>query len=119
MKIIILNKISKLSKYIILSTLFFVMNIRCVEAIITLDPIPGVPTKSINNILDDIIKWVLGFGLMIAVTFLIWGGINYVGSSGDTTKTEKAKKIIKYSLLGVLVIGFSYAAIAMLDVIFS
>ncbi len=119
MKIIILNKISKLSKYIILSALFFITNISRVEAIIALSPISGVPTKSINDVLDDIIKWVLGFGLMIAVTFLVWGGINYVASSGDATKTENAKKIVKYSLLGIIVIGFSYAAIVMLDIIFS
>ena len=50
MKIIILNKISKLSKYIILSTLFFITNISRVEAIIALSPISGVPTKSINDV---------------------------------------------------------------------
>ena len=80
---------------------------------------PGIPRKDIEDVLDDIIKWVLGFGLMITVIFLIWGGIYYIGSSGDTTKTENAKKIIKYSLMGVLVIGLSFAAIVMLDVIFS
>ena len=43
----------------------------------------GIPTKSVEDVLDDTIKWVLGFGLMIAVTFLIWGSIHYVASSGD------------------------------------
>ena len=119
MKIIRLSKISKFSRYIILSMLFFLIKTNQSEAVITLTKISGVPTKSISDVLDDIIKWVLGFGLMIAVTFLIWGGITYVTSSGDTTKAENAKKIVKYSLLGVLVIGFSYAIIAMLDVIFS
>ena len=119
MKIVKLDKISKLSKYIILSMLFFLIKTNQSEAVITLTKISGVPTKPIADVLDDIIKWVLGFGLMIAVTFLIWGGINYVASSGDATKTENAKKIVKYSLMGVLVIGLSFAAIVMLDVIFS
>ncbi|MEA2097520.1 MAG: pilin [Patescibacteria group bacterium] len=79
----------------------------------------GIPVKSVEDVLDDTIKWVLGFGLMIAVTFLIWGGINYVASSGDAQKAENAKKIIKYSLLGVFVIGFSFAIIVLLDMIFS
>lgn len=119
MKIIRSSKISKFSKYIILSMLFFLTNISQSEAVITLTKISGVPTKPIADVLDDIIKWVLGFGLMIAVTFLIWGGINYVASSGDAQKTENAKKIVKYSIMGVLVIGLSYAAIVALDVIFS
>ena len=79
----------------------------------------GIPTKSIEDVLDDTIKWVLGFGLMIAVTFLVWGGIHYVASSGDAQKTENAKKVIKYSLMGVFVIGFSFAIIVLLDMIFS
>ncbi len=79
---------------------------------------PGIPTKSIPDVLDDIIKWILGFGLMISVTFLIWGGVSYVASSGDAQKTENAKKIIKYSILGVLVIGLSYGIIVILDEIF-
>lgn len=79
----------------------------------------GIPTKSIEDVLDDTIKWVLGFGLMIAMTFLVWGSIHYVASSGDAQKAENAKKVIKYSLMGVFVIGFSFAIIVLLDMIFS
>ncbi|MCK4799817.1 hypothetical protein KAS31_02470 [Candidatus Parcubacteria bacterium] len=79
----------------------------------------GIPTKSIEDVLDDTIKWVLGFGLMISMTFLIWGSIHYVASSGDAQKAENAKKVIKYSLMGVFVIGFSFAIIVLLDMIFS
>ncbi|MDF1498220.1 MAG: pilin [Patescibacteria group bacterium] len=80
---------------------------------------PGIPTLSIPEVLDNITGWILGFGLLISVTFLVWGGINYVGSSGDQQKAENSKKIIKYAILGVLVIGLSYAAIATIDLIFT
>jgi len=79
----------------------------------------GIPTKSPEDILDGTIKWVLGFGLVLSVIFLVWGGINYIGSSGDAQKTENAKKIIKYSILGVLVVGLSFALIGVIDWIFS
>ena len=72
MKIVRLNKISKFSRYIILSVLFFIIKTNQSEAVITLTKISGVPTKPIEDVLDDIIKWILGFGLMIAVTFLVW-----------------------------------------------
>jgi len=119
MKIYKPNKTSKFSIYIILSAVFFfALNIKESFAIITLSKIPGVPTKPIMDVLDDLTGWILGIGLMLAVTFLIWGGINYVASSGDAQKTEKAKKVVKYSLLGIFVIGLSYAAVIMLDKIF-
>ncbi|MCK4592400.1 hypothetical protein KAT63_03095 [Candidatus Parcubacteria bacterium] len=113
------HKIKQFSKYLSIFSFVSLFFVKKSQAVITLTKISGVPTKPIADILDDIIKWILGFGLMIAVTFLVWGGINYVASSGDATKTENAKKVVKYSILGVLVIGFSYAAIIMLDVIFS
>ncbi|MCK5084585.1 MAG: hypothetical protein KAQ64_02945 [Candidatus Pacebacteria bacterium] len=118
MKIIGLNKISKLSSYIILSMLFFLIKTDQSEAVITLTKVSGVPTKPIADVLDDIIKWILGVGIMIAITFLVWGGINYIASTGDAQKTENSKKIVKYSILGLLVMGLSYAAIVALDVIF-
>ncbi len=119
MKIIKSNRINKFSKYIIAGLIFFfALNIQKSSAIITLSKIPGVPTKPIPDVLDDLIGWILGIGLMLTVTYLVWGGINYISSSGDTQKTEKAKKVVKYALLGILVIGLSYAAIVMLDRIF-
>ncbi len=118
MKIIKSNRIKKLSSYIITGLIFFFINVKESSAIITLSKIPGVPTKPIPNILDDLTGWILGIGLMLSVTYLIWGGVNYVASSGDAQKTEKARKVVKYAILGILVIGLSYAAVIMLDKIF-
>jgi len=112
------NRINKLSNYIITGFIFFFINIKESFAIITLSKIPGVPTKPIPDILNDLIGWILGIGLMLSVVYLVWGGISYISSTGDQQKTENARKTIKYALLGILVIGLSYAAVLMLDKIF-
>ena len=80
---------------------------------------PGIPRVPFETILERLIEWTLGFGLAIAVTFLIWSGIVYTSSSGDAQKAENAKKVMKYAILGVLVIGISYAIITVLDTIFT
>ena len=80
---------------------------------------PGIPRVPFDTILERLIEWTLGFGLAIAVTFLIWSGVVYTASSGDAQKAENAKKVMKYSILGVLVIGISYAIITVLDTIFT
>jgi hypothetical protein len=119
MKISKSNKTSKFSIGIVLSAVFFfALNVQKSFAIITLSKIPGVPTKPIPDIIDDLIGWILGIGLMFSVLYLVWGGINYISSTGDQQKTENARKTIKYALLGVLIIGLSYAAVLMLDRIF-
>jgi len=78
-----------------------------------------VPDKDLDDIILAMIKWTLGLGLSLAVIFFVWGGINYIGSSGDAQKTETAKKIIKYSILGVIVMGLSYALVVVVDTIFT
>lgn len=118
MKIIKSSGINRPSNYMLVGLLFFLISAKESFAVITLSKIPGVPTKSIPDVLDDLIGWILGIGLMLSVVYLIWGGITYLTSSGDQQKTENGRKTVKYALLGILVIGLSYAAIAMLDKIF-
>jgi len=78
----------------------------------------GVPTKSITDFLGDATKWLLGFAVMASIVILVWGGINYIASSGDPQKADTSKKVVKYALMGILVVGVSYAIIVALDAIF-
>ncbi|MCK4891922.1 MAG: hypothetical protein KAS78_04595 [Candidatus Pacebacteria bacterium] len=65
-----------------------------------------------NNIDQGIINltnWLLWFVTLLSVVAIIWGGINYIFSSGDTAKADLSKKIIYYALIGLIVAGFAYA----------
>ena len=64
-------------------------------------------------------NWLLGFGLSFSVIALIWGGINYIGSSGDAQKSELAKKIIYYAIMGVVVIGLAFSIVVVIRGLFS
>ena len=61
--------------------------------------------KTIINILNIII----GISGIIAVIFIIIGGINYMTSSGDATKVKKAKDTILYACIGLAVCALSFA----------
>lgn len=78
----------------------------------------GVPTKPVGDVIRDAISWTLGFAISISVAIFIWGGVYYVTSSGNTEKAEKAKKIVKYALMGLAVAGISYAILVIIDAIF-
>lgn len=79
---------------------------------------PGVPDKLIPDVIDDIISWLLWFAVAISVVALVYGGLCYVFSSGDAQKTENAKKIVKFALLGIFVVGISFAIIVIIDMVF-
>ncbi len=68
----------------------------------------GGCTTDVTRLLNTIITWVLGFAALIAVLFLIFGGIIYIVSSGNKERAEQAKKTILYSVIGLVVIVLSY-----------
>lgn len=71
----------------------------------------GIPNSDLNQIILNITNWVLGFVTILAVLFLIWGGLQYLTAAGNEEQVEKAKNTITYALLGLIVAAISYAAV--------
>ncbi len=67
----------------------------------------GTLPDAITSILNAII---LVSGL-IAVIFIIVGGINYMTSSGDAAKVKKAKDTILYSVIGLIICVLAFAIV--------
>lgn len=69
----------------------------------------GIPDRgSAEEILVDIINWLLAISAIVALGALIWGGFSYITSLGDEKKVDKAKNIIKYAVIGLIVILLSF-----------
>lgn len=60
-----------------------------------------------GKLFDNTSGWVIGISGIVAAIFLVYGGITYITSSGDTAKLEKAKKMILYSLIGLAIVGLA------------
>ena len=79
-----------------------------------------VPDSTINNIGDfylatcAVTQWILVFGLIIGVAFVIWGGIKYVTAGGDSSGETDAKKIIRNALIGVVFLVLAVALVRMI-----
>ncbi len=63
--------------------------------------------KTVINILNAIIA-ILG---LVAVVFVIVGGVQYMTSTGDPGKVKKAKDTILYALIGLAVCVASFAIV--------
>ena len=66
----------------------------------------GLPKAVVN-----IINFVIGVGGLIAVVYIVIGGINYITSNGDAAKIAKAKNTILYALIGLLVAALAFAIV--------
>ncbi len=94
---------------ILLHLVYFVPTVRAAGWV--LPPNPGNLIEDFDQAILNLTNWLLGLVVMIGVVALIWGGLNYVASSGDTQKAELSKRIIYYAFLGILVAGVAYAII--------
>lgn len=99
----------------ILAKFFCLIFLLSPAAAFALEPIEGVPNKSIERVLGDMTEWLVGFGITLCVLMIIWGGLNYAASVGDDERIKKSKKTIHYAIWGILIIGFSYAIIKVVN----
>ncbi|MEA2098260.1 MAG: kelch repeat-containing protein [Patescibacteria group bacterium] len=67
--------------------------------------------KDVVKVLNDASLFLLGIVGKLVLLFLIYGGVRYITSSADPQKHESARKIIAYSILGLIFILVSYAMI--------
>lgn len=69
----------------------------------------GVPDVAIDNgLVTNLFNAVLALAGAVAVVFIIWGGIQYTLSQGDASKIKKAKDTLLYSIVGLVIVMFSF-----------
>ena len=66
---------------------------------------------SLRQYILNVLNFTLTFLGLIAVVFIIYAGFLYVTSGGDDGNMEKAKKIILYAIIGILVILAAFAIV--------
>ncbi len=67
--------------------------------------------KTIMPVVTTIIEVVMGVIGVIAVGVIIYGGVTYTISTGDSAKTTKAKNIILYGVIGLVVALLAYTLV--------
>lgn len=69
-------------------------------------------STTLFTIATDLIKVVLGIVGVIAVGVVIYGGFTYATSTGNTSKTAKARNILLYGAVGLVVALLAYAIVS-------
>lgn len=61
-----------------------------------------------NNTVGTIINILLFLAGAAAVIYLIWAGIKYLTSGGDTKKAEEARRAIINAVIGIIIVVSAY-----------
>ena len=83
---------------------------KCVGFWVPVTP-NGIPEKPLDEVIMDITDWVLGFAGIIAILVIVYGGLLYLTSAGNEDQMEKGKKTLMWGILGLVIIGISYAIV--------
>ncbi len=75
----------------------------------SLKPITQLPQGTEESIIAGIIRVVLSIGGTLAALGLLVAGIMYLIAQDNEDQTAKAKKILIYSIIGIIAISISFA----------
>jgi|GEM_PF-762591 len=73
---------------------------------------PAITKITLTDTIKKIVTAVLGIIGLIAVLYLIYGGVLYLTSGGNEEQVGKAKNVILYAIIGVIIIVLSYAIVS-------
>ena len=68
--------------------------------------------ETLETTLGQLAQWLLGIIGVIAVIMILYGAFLYITASGNDEAIAKAKGVIIYGLLGVLVAILSFAIVS-------
>lgn len=68
-------------------------------------------TRELDTVVGTIINVVLYVLGILAVAFIIYGGVKYAMSAGDAAKVKSAKDTIMYAVVGLIVAILAYAIV--------
>ncbi len=68
-------------------------------------------TGSLRTLVLTIVNYFLLFLGLLTVLMIIYGGVLYITAAGEQGKVDKAKKIIMYAVIGIIIILLSWALV--------
>lgn len=82
------------------------------------EPVAGGEVATLTCIpvlMANIIGAFMAFAGLVALIFIIWGGIKYTSSKGDPQAIDSAKKTITWAIVGLVFIIFSYVILTFIE----
>ncbi|MBO7717969.1 hypothetical protein J6S37_00530 [Candidatus Saccharibacteria bacterium] len=65
-----------------------------------------------DQLVTNLVNWFISIAGLISAIFLVYGAVSYITSFGDSTKTQKAKQAILYSLIGLAIVALAFGMTA-------
>ena len=69
-------------------------------------PYPGtaLTLTDVQDLIETVARFLILVSVLIAVIFIVWGGIKYMSAGDDSSKASGAKSTIVNGIIGALVV---------------
>jgi len=78
---------------------------------------PAAQFSNLSIVLNQILPTIMVVASLVCLALLIMGAFSYTTSSGEQEKTQKARKTITYSIIGLVLIFLSYLMVRVISYI--
>jgi hypothetical protein len=68
----------------------------------------------VGNLINSVLSFVMVIAALLVFLYLIWGGIEWITSGGDKSKTESARNKITAAVIGLVILAASYAILLLI-----
>jgi hypothetical protein len=65
--------------------------------------VPSLTNMSVFQLVTKVMNWMLGILGVLAVVFFVVSGIFYITANGDQEQIDKAKNIMLYAIIGLVI----------------
>ena len=97
-----MDKMTKIARWTITTALISMPLVSL--AAVTLPAGTGLDLNKIQALIETVANFLIIIGVIIAVIFIIWGGLKYMTARGDAKKADEAKEAIKNGIIGAAVV---------------
>lgn len=106
----IINKKSLIS-LLLLMTFMFLGTAGFVFAAITSPEGGDLPTATPTEILQEVLKWLMGIVALVSALVIVIAGIMWAMAGGDEDRQGKARKLLISGVIGLIIAGAAYGLV--------
>lgn len=72
----------------------------------------GIPTGyRLEDILGATVQLMMVIGIVLSLIYLTYGGLFWIQTKGDKEQLDKARRIITYAIIGLIVMSLSFVLV--------
>ena len=109
----------KINHYSFLSIVALNLFVAKTSLAISVNITNPIVTSDFSKLVENFLLWTLGVAGSVTLLMLVVGGVLYITSSGDEQKIATAKRMVTWTILGLMIVLASYAIIVVLGDIFT